>query len=111
MRLVWAYGIENRQVTTVLPCLQASFEDVRGFTGGSRPPILRLHSDRAKELLAPSCPCDPNMHVSTRSQTNIRVYDATGNGLAERWVGITKVRATALLADVRLPPEYWSYAW
>ena len=29
--------------------------------------------------------------------------------MAERWVGV-KVRATALLADVRLPPEYWSYA-
>ena len=30
--------------------------------------------------------------------------------MAERWIGIIKVRATALLADVRLPPEYWSYA-
>ena len=30
--------------------------------------------------------------------------------MAERWIGIIKVRATALLADVRLRPEYWSYA-
>ena len=30
--------------------------------------------------------------------------------MAERWIGIFKVRATALLADVRLPPEYWSHA-
>ena len=37
-------------------------------------------------------------------------YDPAGNGLAEGWVGIIKVRATALLADVRLPPEYWSYS-
>ena len=37
-------------------------------------------------------------------------YDPQGNGLAERWIGIVKVRATALLADVRLPPENWSYA-
>ena len=37
-------------------------------------------------------------------------YDPARNGLAERWVGIIKVWATALLADVRLPPEYWSYA-
>ena len=37
-------------------------------------------------------------------------YDPQANGLAERWIGIVKVRATALLADVRLPPEYWSYA-
>ena len=36
-------------------------------------------------------------------------YDPAGHGLSEKWVGIIKVRATALLADVRLPPEYWSY--
>ena len=30
--------------------------------------------------------------------------------LQNGWIGIIKVRATALLADVRLPPEYWSYA-
>ena len=36
-------------------------------------------------------------------------YNPAGNGLAERWVGIVKVRATTLLADVRLLPEYWSY--
>ena len=44
-----------------------------------------------------------------RQRTNSS-YDPAGNGMAERWVGIIKVRATALLADVRLPPEYWSYA-
>ena len=38
-------------------------------------------------------------------QTMNSGYDPAGNGLAERWVGIVKVRATALLADVRLPPE------
>ena len=40
-------------------------------------------------------------------------FDPQGNGLAERWIGIIKVRATALLAevaDVRLPLDYWSYA-
>ena len=37
-------------------------------------------------------------------------YDPQANGLAERWIGIVKVHATALLADVRLPPDYWSYA-
>ena len=43
--LVWAFGIENRRSTTVLPCLQSAFEDARSLAGGSRPPILRLHSD------------------------------------------------------------------
>ena len=50
MRLVWAFGIENRQAITVLPCIQAAFEDLRSLTGGSRPPILRLRSD-TKEFL------------------------------------------------------------
>ena len=31
MRLVWSYGIEGRQATVVLPCLQASFEDLRAL--------------------------------------------------------------------------------
>ena len=69
MRLVWAYGIESRQSTVVLvlSCIQVSFEDLRSLTGGSRPPVLRLESDKAREFLSP----------------------------------------VALLADVRLPLEYW----
>ena len=31
MRLVWACGIERRQATVVLPCVQASFEDLRAY--------------------------------------------------------------------------------
>ena len=44
MRLLWAFGVESRQTSVVLPCLQSCFEDLRALTGGSRPPILRLHS-------------------------------------------------------------------
>ena len=46
MRLIWAFGVES----LVLPCLQSCFEDLRALTGGSRPPILRLHSDKASEF-------------------------------------------------------------
>ena len=53
MRLVWAFGVESRQASVVLPCLQSSFEDLRALTGGSRPPILRMHSDKAREFLSP----------------------------------------------------------
>ena len=49
MRLIWAFGVESRQASVVLPCLQSSFEDLRALTGGSRPPILRMHSDKARE--------------------------------------------------------------
>ena len=45
MRLIWAFGVES---------LQSCFEDLRTLTGGSRPPILRLHSDKASEFLTPT---------------------------------------------------------
>ena len=54
MRLIWAFGVESRQASVVLPCLQSCFEDLRALTGGSRPPILRLHSDKAREFLSPT---------------------------------------------------------
>ena len=53
MRLVWAFGVESRQASVVLPCLQSCFEGLRALTGGSRPPILRMHSDKAREFLSP----------------------------------------------------------
>ena len=84
------------------------FEGLRALTGGSRPPILRLHSDKASEFLTPTI----RAYLSQQGvrQTVNSGYDPQGNGLAERWIGIVKVRATALLADVCLPPDYWSYA-
>ena len=108
MRLLWAFGVESRQTSVVLPCLQSCFEDLRALTGGSRPPILRLHSDKASEFLSPAI----RTYLSQQGvrQTVNSGYDPQANGLAERWIGIVKVRATALLADVRLPPDYWSYA-
>ena len=79
---------------------------VKGSTGGSRPPILWLHSDKASEFLSPAI----RTYLSQQEvrQTVNSGYDPQANGLAERWIGIAKVRATALLADVRLPPDYWS---
>ena len=108
MRLLWAFGVESRQTSVVLPCLQSCFEDLRALTGGSRPPILRLHSGKASEFLSPAI----RTYLSQQGvrQTVNFGYDPQANGLAERWIGIVKVRATALLADVRLPPDYWSYA-
>ena len=110
MRLIWAFGGESRQASVVLPCLQSCyvFEDLRALTGGSRPPILRLHSDKAIEFLTPTIRA--NLSQQGVRQTVNSGYDPQGNGLAERWIGIVKVRATALLTDVRLPPDYWSYA-
>ena len=100
--------MESRQASVVLPCLQSCFEDLRALTGGSRPPILRLHSDKASEFLTPI-----RAYLSQQGmrQTVNSGCDPQGNGREMEWHCETvKVRATALLADVRLLPDYWSYA-
>ena len=95
MRIVWAYGIESRQATVVLPCLQAFFEDLRALTAGSRLPILRMHSDKAREFLSPVI----RTHVSQQDvrQTVNSGHDPQENGLAERWMGI--IKANHLLSN------------
>ena len=95
MRLIWAFGVESRQASVVLPCLQSCFEDLRALTGGSRPQILRLHSDKASEFLTPTI----RAYLSQQGvrQTVNSGYDPQGNGLAERWIGIVKVRAALFL--------------
>ena len=78
------------------------------LTGGPRPQNLRLHCDKAKEFLSPII----RAYLSQQGvrQTVNSGHDPAGNGLAEKWGGIIKARATALLADVRLSPESWPYA-
>ena len=49
------------------------------FTGGSRPPILRLHSDKASEFLSPAI----RTYLSQQGvrQTVNSGYDPQANGL------------------------------
>ena len=108
VRLVWALGVENRDDPHVVAGLQVALDDLTSLTGGCRAPVLRLHSDKAKEFLAKSVRSLLKAH-GIRQTTNSG-YDPAANGIAERWVGIVKVRATALLAEHRLPPDYWAYA-
>ena len=89
MRLIWAFGVESRQSSVVLPCLQSCFEDLRALTGGSRPPILRLHSDKASEFSTPSIRA--NLSQQGARQTVNSGYDPQGNGLAERWIGMPQL--------------------
>ena len=108
VRLIWAMGVENRDDPHVVAGLQVALDDLSSLTGGCRAPVLRLHSDKAKEFLATSVRKLLRSH-GIRQTTNSG-YDPAANGIAERWVGIIKVRATALLAEHRLPPDYWTYA-
>ena len=65
------------------------------------------YSDKAKEVLAKSVRSLLRAH-GVRQTTNSG-YDPA-NGIAERWVGIIKVRATALLAEHPVSPDSWAYA-
>ena len=85
--------------------LQVALDDLTSLTGGCRAPVLRLYSDKAKEFLAKSV-CSLLRARGARQKTNSG-YDPAANGIAERWVGIIKVRATA---EHRLPPDDWAYA-
>ena len=51
---MWALGVENRDDPHVVAGLQLAMDDLTSLTGGCRAPVLRLHSDKAKEFLAKS---------------------------------------------------------
>ena len=108
VRLIWALGVESRDDPHVVAGLQVPTDDLTSLTGDCRAPALRMHSDKAKEFLAKSVRSLLKTH-GIRQTTNSG-YDPAANGIAERWVGIVKVRATARLAEHRLPPDNWAYA-
>eukprot|EP00971_Amphidinium_carterae_P090273 1787355-Amphidinium_carterae.1 len=83
-------------------------EELRYLTGGSRPPVLRAHSDRAAAFLGKDVKNFLKEH-DVRQTTNSG-HDPKANGLAERWVGLIKARATATLIHSKMGPDFWPYA-
>ena len=102
-------GMANRDSPHVVAGLQVALDDLTSLPGGCRAPVLRLHSHKAKEFLDKSVRALLRAHGIDIKATNSG-YDPAANGIAERRVGIVKVRAAALLAEHRLPPDYWFYA-
>ena len=93
VRLICAMGVENGDDPHVVAGLQVALDDLSSLTGGCRAPVLRLHSDKAKEFLATSVRKLLRSH-GIRQTTNSG-HDPAANGRAERWVGIIKVRVPA----------------
>ena len=52
VRLIWAFALDRRTKENVLSCLQSVVADLTTLTGGSKPPVARVHSDQAKEFLS-----------------------------------------------------------
>ena len=70
--------------------------------------VFRLHSDRGKEFV------NKTLHQYTLQQglwcTTTEGSDPRANGLAERYVGILKEKARAMLLDSRLDVKFWPWA-
>ena len=86
VRLIWALGVESGDDPHVVAGLQVALDDLSSLTGDCRAPVLRMHSDKAKEFLAKSVRGLLKAH-GIRQTTNSG-YDPAANGVAERWVGI-----------------------
>ena len=108
IRLLWAFGLVRRTKENVLSCLQSVVADLNTLTGGSKPPVTRVHSDQAKEFL--SRPVMEWLKEKGIRQTFTSTYDSQANGVAERWINLIKTKSTALLASRCLPTPFWCYA-
>ena len=82
--------------------------DLNTLTGGSKPPVTRVHSNQAKEFLFR--PVMEWLKEKGIRQTFTSTYDSQANGVAERWINLIKTKSTALLASRYLPTPFWCYA-
>ena len=108
VRLIWAFALDRRTKENVLSCLQSVVADLNTLTGGSKPPLARVHSDQAKEFLS-------HMVMEWLKEQGIRqtftsTYDSQANGVAERWINLIKTKATVLLASKYMHTSFWCYA-
>ena len=108
VRLVWALDLDRRTKENVLSCLQSVIADLNTLTGGSKPPVARVHSDQAKEFLS-------HMVMEWLKENGIRqtftsAYDSQANGVAERWINLIKTKATVLLASKYMHTSFWCCA-
>ena len=53
VRLLWAFAVDKRTKENVRSCLRDVVSELTVMTGGSKPPVMRLHSDKAGEFLSP----------------------------------------------------------
>ena len=108
IRLLWAFALDRRTKENVRSCLQDVMAELTQMTGGSKPPVMRVHSDQAGEFLSPVV-MEWLKHHNIK-QTFTSGYDPAANGVAERWIDLVKIKATVLLAANHLSTAYWNYA-
>ena len=108
VRLLWAFAVTGKTKECVRSCLNDVVAELSTYTGGSKPPVLRIHSDQAREFLS-----QPVMEWLMRhniKQTFTSTGEPSANGVAERWIDLVKDKATVLPASRYLPTTLWCYA-
>ena len=108
VRLLWAFAVTGKTKECVRSCLNDVVAELNTYTGGSKPPVLRIHSDQAREFLSQAV-MEWLMHHNIK-QTFTSTNDPSSNGVAERWIDLVKIKATVLLASRYLPTTLWCYA-
>ena len=86
IRLLWAFALDRRTKENVRSCLQDVMAELTQLTGGSKPPVMRVHSDQAGEFLSPVVMEWLKQH--NIKQTFTSGYDPAANGVAERWIDL-----------------------
>ena len=105
VRLLWAFAVPGKTKECVGSCLNDVVAELNTYTGGSKPPVLRIHSDQAREFLSEAVMEWLMQH--NIKQTFTSTGDPSSNGVAERWIDLVKVKATVLLASRYLPTTFW----
>ena len=108
VRLLWAFAVPGKTKECVRSCLNDVVAELNTYTGGSKPPVLHIHSDQAREFLS-QVVMEWLMHHNIK-QTFTSTGDPSSNGVAERWIDLVKVKATVLLASRYSPTTFWCYA-
>ena len=108
VRLLWAFAVPGKTKECVRSCLNDVVAELNTYTGGSKPPVLRIHSDQAREFLSQAV-MEWLMHHNIK-QTFTSTNDPSSNGVAERWIDLVKIKATVLLASRYLSTTLWCYA-
>ena len=107
VRLLWAFAVVGETKECVRSCLSDVVAELNSYTGGSKSPVLRIHSDQAREFLSQPV-MEWLMHHNIK-QTLTSTGDPSANGVAERWIDLGKVKATVLVASRYSPTTLWCY--
>ena len=107
VRLLWAFAVVGKTKECVRSCLNDVVAELNTYTGGSKPPVLQIHSDQAREFRSqPVMEWLPHHNIK---QIFTSTGDPSANGMAERWIDLANGKTTVLLASRYLPTTLRCY--